>query len=435
MRVAEVDRARLVWWGLAAVLMLALLAVAVEFVGTLMLGLFLYYSARPLFARVRRRIWPESLAAAVALVLLVLPAVLLFAYTVVLGLQQLQTLSRLDPSQFQGLFGGLVDVTGLTTDLRGIAESIQQDPRRLFSTGNVRSLLSRIGGTLASYFGVVLTGLLHLFVALALAFYLLRDGDRLWEWVRDTVTGEASVTVAFLTAVDADLKTIYFGNILNALLTGTIGAVVYGTVNAWLAPAGVAVPQPILVGLLAGAASLVPVVGMKIVYLPVFAYLAAVTVVVDPALLWFPLAFFVLSFVVVDTIPDLVLRPYVSGRDLHVGAVMFAYILGPLLFGWYGLFLGPFVLVVVANFAHIVLPELVGDGRDRRPPPRVGDASEIEPPRDGSEKRTRTGVKPWIPPPTERGTFSTAGRTSASAGNYSADAGTGDVEGTDGSTE
>jgi hypothetical protein len=38
---------------------------------------------------------------------------------------------------------------------------------------------------------------------------------------------------------------------------------------------------------------------------------------------------------------------------------MIAYIIGPLLFGWYGLFLGPLLLVVLVHFARILLPELV----------------------------------------------------------------------------
>jgi hypothetical protein len=39
---------------------------------------------------------------------------------------------------------------------------------------------------------------------------------------------------------------------------------------------------------------------------------------------------------------------------------MFAYIFGPLLFGWYGLFLGPLLLVVITDFARVVVPDLVG---------------------------------------------------------------------------
>jgi hypothetical protein len=39
---------------------------------------------------------------------------------------------------------------------------------------------------------------------------------------------------------------------------------------------------------------------------------------------------------------------------------MLAYLFGPLLFGWYGIFLGPFLLVVVFEFGRIVVPWLVG---------------------------------------------------------------------------
>jgi hypothetical protein len=45
---------------------------------------------------------------------------------------------------------------------------------------------------------------------------------------------------------------------------------------------------------------------------------------------------------------------------------MFAYILGPVLFGWYGLFLGPLLLVLVVHFVRLVLPELV-DGEPIEP--------------------------------------------------------------------
>ncbi|WP_245800247.1 hypothetical protein [Haladaptatus litoreus] len=44
---------------------------------------------------------------------------------------------------------------------------------------------------------------------------------------------------------------------------------------------------------------------------------------------------------------------------MHKGAVLFAYILGAVLFGWYGLFLGPFLLVLVVQFANIVLSDLI----------------------------------------------------------------------------
>jgi predicted PurR-regulated permease PerM len=193
---------------------------------------------------------------------------------------------------------------------------------------------------------------------IALAFYLLRDDRKFSRWFRARIADDRGVMEAFLTGVDRDFNNIFFGNILNAVLTGTIAVVAYSVLNL-LAPPRVAIPAAGLVGLFAGVASLIPVVGMKLVYVPVTAYLGATSYLADPNTLWFTAAFFAVSFVIVDTIPDLVLRPYVSGRHLHVGAVMIAYTLGPLLFGWYGIFLGPIILVLVVNFARHVLPVLI----------------------------------------------------------------------------
>jgi hypothetical protein len=39
--------------------------------------------------------------------------------------------------------------------------------------------------------------------------------------------------------------------------------------------------------------------------------------------------------------------------------VLLAYVLGAALFGWYGLFLGPLILVLVVQAANVVLPELL----------------------------------------------------------------------------
>ncbi|MFB6295678.1 MAG: AI-2E family transporter, partial [Halobacteriales archaeon] len=84
-----------------------------------------------------------------------------------------------------------------------------------------------------------------------------------------------------------------------------------------------------------------------------------------------PAGFAAVAFFVVDVIPDMVLRPYVSARELHMGTVMFAYILGPLLFGWYGIFLGPMLLVIAVRFNRIVLPELLARFFDSPPDPPV----------------------------------------------------------------
>jgi len=111
---------------------------------------------------------------------------------------------------------------------------------------------------------------------------------------------------------------------------------------------------------------------MKIVYVPLAAAASVPTVLGDDfALLVYVVGFLVVSAIVVDTIPDIVLRPYFSGKTTHVGLLMLAYILGPVVFGFHGLFLAPIVLVLALTFANTALVHLLGGdtdeaGADRR---------------------------------------------------------------------
>jgi predicted PurR-regulated permease PerM len=404
------DRSRLGWWLLGAVLAGALVFVLHAFVGTFVFGLFLYYSTRPIYRRLKRRIQPPSLAAAVSLFALALPALLLVLYALLIVVQQAVRYTNsgvLDLSQYpinQGLLAALTDPRQLLeADLTPYlsAETIGQFTRSLASAVDTFAFLG--------------VGAVHLFVMIALAFYLLRDDRRLADWTLSTLGDQRGIVLAYGTAVDHDLKAIFFGNILNAVLTGTIGVIAYTILNVFAPVPETRIPAAGLVGLLAGVASIVPVVGMKLVYVPVALYMALVTFFVDPSLLWFVGAFVLVSFVVVDTIPDLVLRPYVSGRSLHVGSVMIAYTFGPLLFGWYGIFLMPMLLVLVFHFARLVLPELV-QGRPIRP-------TAVDP---GVFAGETVDVEPRLAAP-EAGLASSTQGTSGSSSGASTGAGTTDA--------
>jgi predicted PurR-regulated permease PerM len=357
----DISRSRAPWVVAGLLLLGTLTFVLYSFVGTFVFGLFLYYATRPVYSRLKRRVRPPSLAAAIAIVTLALPFVLLVAYTVAIGLQEFSafTTQLQSDGTTNGTLGGYESVLQPYFDVSQLAEN----PATLLEDTAGREALQGLLTESQQYLFFIGNGLLHLFIMGALAFYLLRDGSRLSRWVKANFGDDRGVMDAYFRAVDRDFSSIFFGNILNAFITGVIGTIAYSLLNVY-APGELAIPYAGLVGLLCGAASLIPVVGMKLVYVPVSGYLFVQTFVTDQTgVLWFPLLFVGVSFVVVDVIPDLVLRPYVSGRNLHVGTVMLAYVLGPLLFGWYGLFLGPVLLVLGVHFARLVLPELLHSER------------------------------------------------------------------------
>jgi predicted PurR-regulated permease PerM len=315
MALLEMDRSRLAWWTLGFALAAAVLFVLHSFVGTFVFGLFLYYATRPIYRRIRTRIRPQSLAAAVALFVLALPALALVAYTGGVAVSELFRLTD------EGLFDlsrypFTAEQLSVLTDFE---ELLTIDPS-VVTLQQVQRAVSSIGsaGDVVAFVGI---GLVHLFAMIALAFYLLRDDRTFSRWFRTRIADDRGVMEAFLAGVDRDFNNIFFGNILNAVLTGTIAVVVYSLLNL-IAPPQVAIPAAALAGLFAGVASLVPVVGMKLVYVPITVYLGVASSLSAPDTLWFAAVFFTVSFVVVDTIPDLVLRPYVSGRHLHCSAGM-----------------------------------------------------------------------------------------------------------------
>jgi len=341
----EVEQARSLWWTAAVVLFLTVLFIVYSFIGTFVFGLFIYYATRPAYRRIQAYVGQRSLAAVSALLLFALPVIILLVYTVAIAIQELSKVQAID-------IGPLMTVIQPYIDL----SQVVRNPGELLSkSGGLESVRTSVFAMLG-YLGFVGNGLLHLFVMFAFAFYLLRDTERLSEWANDH-SDDRAVLKAYIKAVDRDLQNVFFGNILNAIMTGAIGAISFSVLNL-VAPSQLAIPYPALTGLLAGVASLIPVVGMKLVYVPVVGYLGAKAAYLETGFS-FVIMVFLVSLVIVDSIPDFFLRPYVSGRHLHVGMVMFAYILGPLLFGWYGLILGPLILVVLFHFVRMIVPELI----------------------------------------------------------------------------
>lgn len=344
----NIDRSRTTWWVFGVAIAGGIGYFLLSFIGTIVFGLFIYYASRPLNRQLQRRLPSPSLAAALSLLALSIPTLLLLAYTFSTVLTDLQDfLAGVENSRIRELVQPHL-----------AASSSLQRPGTLL-TDVSSEMVQGMVTTALGYVGFIGNGLLHVFIMFVLAFYLLRDDRRIGTWLYTHFGGEEGNVTAYLAAVDRDLHNIFFGNLLNILLTGVIGAITFTLLND-VSPAGVEIPHPALLGFLTGVASLVPVVGMKAVIIPLGGFLLTRAYITDASGgYWFAALFLVVALVVVDFIPDLVLRPYVSAREIHTGLVMIAYLFGPLLFGWYGLFLGPLLLVIVVQFADQILPDLM----------------------------------------------------------------------------
>ncbi|MEF8852109.1 MAG: AI-2E family transporter [Haloarculaceae archaeon] len=333
--------------------------VAVQFVEALTISVFLYYSTRRFHKALRRLRLTARIRAATTMASLVVPLFLLISYTVVILVIEARQLITQYPvtdiaARNLGWFGGIdtvpeFTVTGLYTAYR----NGELDPFVTFLTDNAPFLANQV----SNFF-------LNLFIVTVVVYYLLVDGNRIREWLLRF--DDETIVREYLEAVDRELESVLFGNMLNVIVTSLIAIAVYSGYNSYV-PVGAQVPYPALAGALTGVASLIPVVGMKIVYVPLTgAAAASVAMGGDTSLLAYVGGFFVLVFVVVDTVPDLVLRPIFSGETTHVGLLMLAYTLGPVVLGFYGFFFAPILLVIGLTFANTALPRLLGVDPDEQ---------------------------------------------------------------------
>lgn len=357
---SRVERAALAFFGLVLAAVVAY--VAYTFVAPLVIAVFVYYSTRPVYRRLDTLPFnlPPSARAGLAIMFIGLPLVLLLGYTVVLVFFETRALVE-EYSLFETLTDGLDTYLASNEDL---PDPTFESVFEAYQSGELDAAIEFLRENLATLTGFVTGFLFNLLVVLVVAYYLLVDGVRIREHLLRY--DDSGTMREYFDAADEELSAVLLGNLLNVLAVAVVAVVVFTAYNAYV-PAAVEIPSPALAGALTGIASLVPAVGMKIVYVPLALFIAAQAFLTgETSLLIYVAGFVVVTAVAVDFVPDMVLRPYFSGDRTHVGLLMLAYIFGPTVFGFYGLFFAPIVLVLALTFAHETLPRIVGDGGKQR---------------------------------------------------------------------
>lgn len=351
------------WWLYVTALTGSALYIAYSFVGILALGLFGYYAIRPICTRFQTVIESKSLAAALTVSIVLVPVLVLSFYAGFRVFQQLEPLlGERAVSMLTEQFPWLDALQGSNG---GDLSSLLQNPPSLEQVTNVL-----FGSALQTGLGIV-DVILGAFLLVALAAtlsYALLVYDEAIAAAFATLAGDRETTVySYALAVDSDLESVFFGNFLFILVMSVIATATYAATNLIL-PSEMQIPMVFTLGVLTGAASLIPLVVGKIVYLPVIGYLAVAAIQQGSGQLVFVGGLLVVYVLVLDILPQSIVQPYISGRQINAILLLFAYILGPILFGWYGFFFLPIVFVLMLEAIRIVLPALLhGDAIDSEP--------------------------------------------------------------------
>lgn len=339
---------RIYLYVLGAVLVFLLGFILFSFFRVIVYAIFLYYITKPILKRVRR-FFSGDLAVAISLFILVLPLILLSLYVANVAFTELS------------LF--LADTTFLSQQyLEDLASDLGARFLTLTPGGLFKVMEGGYADTVKAFQVIYIVGgvLFKLIATVLIVFYFFKYGGNLKGYILRNTSGQTrSLSERYMEYVDDSLQKIFFGNILTIIATSLLGSMVFFGLNL-MAPPSLQIPYPLMFGVLCGLGTLIPAVGIKIVWVPLFLYVSAQAYLHDLiASQWpFLVIFLVAVNVLVDIVPDIVLRPIVSGKDMHKGSLMLTYIFGPIVFGFVGLFLGPTLLILILGFGKIIIPEL-----------------------------------------------------------------------------
>lgn len=340
------------WFILGIILFAVAFSVVKAFLSSIVLGIFIYYCSRPIHKQMKKLIQYEPISAIFTIITFFTPFLLISFYTFSTAINEFQrAIFQYEIYELQPYISPYVNFEIL---------QLIETPEVLFEQSEGIDLFTGVIDYLIVVAGVIGDALIILIVSLTIAYYLLKDDFKIRQWLENQTEPVTNEFTEFADLVDEDLSSIYFGNILNAIITATIGIIVFVAFTT-IAPKELSLVFPVLLGILAGVASLVPMVGSKPVYIPVTLYLFATIWFRElPSELYiYPIAFLIVAATIVDFIPDMLLRPHVSGRNIHIGILLIAYLAGPVLLGWYGFFLLPIFAVLFQHYYALIFPKVI----------------------------------------------------------------------------
>jgi len=303
---------------LAVVIILAVLAVLIlrSYLTALILGAIFAYWFSPLHKKLSKRIrpLPSAIAISVALFLMVMSVM---QYGLYLLLRELNKVA---------LYFQSMDVSQTVSSIFGVE---LKNALTLKSIGAklVASITTDLSGIIYS----LPLAIISMFVFIMVFFYLLKDGERLYGWVKQHIPFPVDRRHQFVQStknyVDAFLKS----ELLIAITQGIVCAVgfyLFGLKDYML-----------LGGLAAALLSVIPVIGPYLLYTPVGMIIASQgNVATGVGLLIYGLA--------IGSLLDYIIRPNLTGKyaKMHPLLVLIGILGGFEVFGIAGIFVGPIVL-------------------------------------------------------------------------------------------
>lgn len=340
----------------AALLGYALFRIFEPFFGPILWAVLLAFLLYPWNARLRKRFRGRSGLAALLLTLtvmlgIVIPAVLLIAAFVTQGAELASRAGQLTARYRIVRPSDIFRLPFLERALSWIEQKVPvtaEQVERWLANG-LQSGLRFVLANSGAFFIGALGALVSLALMLFILYFVFRDGDRMTARALRLLPLRPDRKRQLVLHLSDVTKAVVLGSLLTSLCQGALVGIAF-----WICR----LPSPVVFGVIAAVASLLPVVGTALVWAPGAIYLGATG--------HWGLALFLVGWgaIVVGT-ADNVLRPlFISGRaEISTLPVFFGVLGGVGAFGPIGLFLGPVIIALALALLRFAeeSPEDAGD--------------------------------------------------------------------------
>ena len=315
------------------ILLIASFFVLSPLISMILLGAIFAYAIRPISNKMNPYLKFESVSIFVAMILVITPLILIIAFSISTIISSAPAIMGAASNVDAGSLNQTINQT--STQIAGYVPSAFQ-PSANSVINTFKSLINAGLNAILGYAADIVQSIpmvaLQLFIFFASTFYLVKDGDKIVEYIKYALPQERRSFFRNMSEeVERVLMSIFYGHFLTALIIGimaTVGFYILGY------------PYALFLGILTGFLQLIPIIGPWPTYTALAIYDFA-TGNVARAIIVLLFGFFLSG-------SDIYLRPKLAGKyaDIHPLIFLLGFLGGPLVFGIVGFILGPLILGV-----------------------------------------------------------------------------------------
>jgi predicted PurR-regulated permease PerM len=332
MNYQQIQQKTFLW--LLVILSIAFVAVLLPFYGAVFWSVVLAILFTPFYRKMLVRLNRHENLAAIATLLICLVVVVLPLTLISISLAQEATTVYQSARSGQINFGGFFEkvVSALPTWVVGLL--------RRFGVDNIAALQEKLTTTAAAGSEMITRQVINIgqntfnflvsfTIMLYILFFLLRDGDRLAEKLRQATPLSAHHKRQLYANLVIVIRATVKGNVVVAAVQGALGGLAF-----WF----LGVQGPLLWGVLMAFLSLLPAVGAAIIWIPVAIYFLLVGTI------WKGVSLILFGVLVIGLV-DNILRPILVGKDTQMPdfVVLISTVGGMALLGLNGFVIGPMI--------------------------------------------------------------------------------------------